>query len=113
MAVAVFLRACSVGVGHGVTDHVLEEHLEYAAGLLVDEATDALDATTAREAADSGLGDALDVVAQHLAMALGAALAESLASFTASRHVCQVSFLKCEQLPKSKQLVTLGKAKNR
>ena len=75
------LAAGVLGVGHGVTDHVLEEHLEHAAGLLVDEARDALDATTAREAADGGLGDALDVVAQHLAVALGAALAESLASF--------------------------------
>ena len=81
------LSASVLGVGHGVTDDVLEEHLEYAAGLFVDEATDALDATTACETADSGLGDALDVVAQHLAVALGAALAESLASFTASRHV--------------------------
>ena len=59
MAVTVFLRACSVG--DGVADDVLEEDLEHAAGLLVDEARDALDAAAAREAADGGLGDALDV----------------------------------------------------
>jgi len=33
-----------------------------------------------------GLGDALDVVAEHLAVALGAALAEALATLAASGH---------------------------
>ncbi len=41
------LPAGVLGVGDGVTDDVLEEHLEHAAGLLVDEARDALDATAA------------------------------------------------------------------
>ena len=63
-----------------------EEDLEHAAGLLVDEARDALDAATACEAADGGLGDALDVVAQHLAVALRATLAEALAALATSRH---------------------------
>jgi len=80
-----------LGVGHGVTDDVLEEDLEDTAGLLVDEAGDALDTTTACEAADGGLGDALDVVAKDLAVALGAALSESLASLSTSRHVVRVS----------------------
>ena len=79
-----------LGVGHGVTDDVLEEDLEDTAGLLVDEAADALDTTTAREAADGGLGDTLDVVAKDLAVALGAALSESLASLSTSRHVVRV-----------------------
>ena len=64
------LAAGVLGVGHGVTDHVLQEDLENTAGLLVDEARDALDATTACEPADGGLGDALDVVAKDLAVAL-------------------------------------------
>ena len=54
--------------------------LEGNAGLLVDQARDALDAATASQAADGGLGDALDVVAEHLAVAPGAALAQSLAA---------------------------------
>ena len=53
------LAARVLSVGHGVADHVLEEHLEHPAGLLVDEAADALDTTAARKAADGGLGDAL------------------------------------------------------
>ena len=55
-----------------------------SAGLLVDEAGDALHTTTAGEAADGRLGDALHVVAENLVVALGAALAEALAALTAS-----------------------------
>jgi len=44
---------------------------------------DTLDATTAGEATDGGLGDTLDVVAENLPVALGAALAEALATFSA------------------------------
>ena len=44
---------------------------------------DTLDAATTGQTADGGLGDALDVVAQDLAVALGAAFAEAFAAFTA------------------------------
>ena len=76
-----------LGVGHGITDDVLKENLEDTAGLLVDEAGDALDSTTASQATDGGLGDTLDVVTKNLPVALGAPLSESLASFAASSHV--------------------------
>ena len=56
------LPARVLRVGDRVADHVLQEDLEHAAGLLVDEARDALDAATASQAADGGLGDALEVV---------------------------------------------------
>ena len=75
-----------LGVGDGVTDDVLEEDLEDTAGLFVDESRDTLHTTTASETADGGLGDALDVVTENLAVTLGASLAESLASLAASRH---------------------------
>ena len=88
------LAASVLGVGDRVADHVLKENLEHTTGLLVDEARDALDATTASETADSRLSDALDVVAEDLAMALGAALAETLATLSTTRHV--VEFLKDE-----------------
>jgi len=48
---------------------------------------DTLDTTTTRETSDSGLGDALDVVSQDLAVTLGAALAETLATLAASSHI--------------------------
>ena len=47
-----------LGVGNGVTNNVLEEHLEDTAGLLIDEATDTLNATTASQTPDGRLGDA-------------------------------------------------------
>ena len=73
-----------LGVGDGVADDVLEEDLEDTAGLLVDQAGDALDATTSGQSANGGLGDTLDVVAKDLAVTLGAALSESFSSFTTS-----------------------------
>ena len=45
-----------------------------------------LHTTSARQAADGGLGNALDVVAKDLAVALSAALAKALASFSSSGH---------------------------
>ena len=77
-----------LGVGHGVADDVLAKDLEDRAGLLVDEARDTLHTAMARETADGGLGDALDVVAQHLAVTLGAALAETLTALATSGHAC-------------------------
>jgi len=74
-------------VGDSVTDDVLKEDLEDTSGLLIDEARDTLDTTTASQTADSGLGDTLDVITQDFAVTLGASLAESLASFASSSHV--------------------------
>ena len=84
------LAAAVLGVGDGVADDVLQEGLEDLTGLLVDVAVDALDTTTAGQAADGGLGDSGNVVAQDLAVALGASLAESLTSLAASSHVAVV-----------------------
>ena len=81
------LAAAVLGVGHSVTDDVLQENLEDGAGLLVDEAADALDTTTASKTADSRLGDALDVVAEDLAVTAGAALADPKVFVSLSRHV--------------------------
>jgi hypothetical protein len=72
-----------LGVGDGVTDNGLEEGLEDTTGLFVDHGGDTLDTATASETADSGLGDSLDVVTEDLTVTLGAALAETLATFSA------------------------------
>ena len=77
-------------VGDGIPDDVLKEHLEDTTGLLVDEAGDPLDSSPPRQTADGGLGDALDVVSQHLTVTLGASLSESLASLATSGHVAGV-----------------------
>merc|ERR1712212_922986 len=75
-----------LGVGHGITDDILQENLENTPGLLVDETTDPFDATPSCKSADCRLGDALNVVPQHLAVSLGSTLAQTLASFASSSH---------------------------
>ena len=82
-----------LGVGDGIADDVLEEHLQDTTGLLVDEAGDTLDTTTTSQTADGGLGDTLDVITQDFAMTLGAAFAEAFSSFSASRHVACILIL--------------------
>jgi hypothetical protein len=85
------LSASVLGVGHGISDDVLEEDLEYTTGLFVNQAADSLDTSSTGETADGWLGDALDVVTKNLAMALGTALAKSFASFAAASHCCTES----------------------
>lgn len=72
-----------LSVGDSVANDTLEEGLENTAGLLVDHGRDTLDTATTRQTADGGLGDTLDVVAQDLAVTLGAALSETLAALAA------------------------------
>jgi hypothetical protein len=81
------LALCVLGVCDSVTDDTLKEGLQNTAGLLVDHSGDTLDTTTTSETADRGLGYTLDVVAKNLAVTLGAALAETLATFAAWRSV--------------------------
>ena len=80
------LSAGVLGVGDGITDDVLEEHLEDTSGLLVDEAGDTLDTSTSRQSSDGRLGDSLDVITQDLPVTLGATLSESLSSLSSSSH---------------------------
>jgi hypothetical protein len=83
-----------LGVSDGVTDDGLKEGLEHTTGLFVDHSGNTLDTATAGETADSGLGDTLDVVAQNLAVTLGAALAETLTTFaTYSRLLVRGVFI--------------------
>ena len=76
-----------LGVGDSVPDDILQEDLQHSPGLLIDEARDTLDTASAGQTPDGGLGDALDVVPEHLPVTLGAPFAESLASLASSSHV--------------------------
>ena len=83
-----------LGVGDGIPDDILKEDLEDTTGLLIDESRDTLDSSTTRQPPDGGLGDALDVVSQHLPVTLSASLSQSLSSFATAGHVascCVVS----------------------
>jgi hypothetical protein len=73
-----------LGVGDGITNDVLKEDLQNTTSLFVDQSRNTLDTTTTSETANSGLGNALDVVTKDLAMTLGSSLSESLSSFSAA-----------------------------
>jgi hypothetical protein len=74
------LAAGVLSVGDGIANNVLEEDLENTTSLLIDQTRDTLDTTTTSETSNGGLGNALNVVTQHLAVTLGTRLAEALAS---------------------------------
>ena len=80
------LSASVLSVGDGVSDDVLKEDLQDTSGLLIDEARNALDTTTACKTSDGRLGNALDVVSEDLAVSLCSALAQSLSSLSSARH---------------------------
>ena len=84
------------GRGKETAALTLEEDLQHTTGLFVDQARNTLDTTTTRETTDSGLGDTLDVVAQDLAVTLGSALAEALATLSTWRGalVCCIAKVK-------------------
>ena len=81
-----------LGVGDGITDDILKEHLQDTTGLLVDQARDTLDSTTTGQTTDCWLGDTLDVITKHLPVTLGATLSKTLSSFATSRHVDSVRY---------------------
>ncbi|KAF3854462.1 hypothetical protein F7725_022517 [Dissostichus mawsoni] len=75
-----------LGVGDGITDHILQEDLQHPTGLLVDQTGDTLHSATASQTANSGFGDSLDVITENFTVTLGASFAESLSSFSSSTH---------------------------
>ena len=80
-------------VRHRVSDDVLQEHLENASGLLVDESRDALHTTSASQSANCRFGNSLDVITEDLAMPFCTSFSESLSSFASSSHCCMMLFV--------------------
>ena len=76
-----------LSVCHGITDDVLQENFENSTGLLVDEARDTLDTTTAGKTPNGRLRDTLDVITENFPVTLSATLSETLSSFATSGHV--------------------------
>ena len=75
-----------LGVGDGIPDHILQEHLQHTTGLFVDQTRDSLHTTSASKTTDGWLGDTLDVITQNLPVTLGAPLSQSFSSLASSRH---------------------------
>lgn len=78
-------------VRDGVADHILEEHLQHSASLLVYQAGYTFDAAPAGETTDGRLRDALDVIAQHFPVTLRSAFSQTLSTLTATGHVDYVT----------------------
>ena len=78
-------------VGDSISDDILKENLKNSTSLLIDQTRDTLDSSTTSQPSDSGFGDTLDVVSQHLPVTLSASLSKSLSSFATSSHVAVVS----------------------
>merc|ERR1719150_1867679 len=75
-----------LGVGDSISDDVLQEHLQDAPRLLIDETTNPLDSASSSQSSDRWLGDALNVIPQDFTMPLGASLPQALSSFATSSH---------------------------
>ena len=76
------LSAGVLGVGDGVTDNVLQKHLEDSTGFLINQSGNTLHTTTTSQTANGGLRNSLDVITQYLAVTLGAALSQTFSAFT-------------------------------
>ncbi|KAF2282968.1 hypothetical protein GH714_043287 [Hevea brasiliensis] len=72
------------GIGNGVPNDILEKDLEDASCLLVDETADAFDSTTPSQSPNGRLGDALNVIPEHLPVPLGTSLSQSLSSLSST-----------------------------
>lgn len=70
-----------------IANHLLQENLHNATSLLVHKTGDPLDSATASQSANVGLRDALNIVAEHLAVSLATSLAQALSSLSTSRHL--------------------------
>ena len=70
--------------GHGVPEDVKKKILQHSPGFLVDESGDALDPSSTSQTTNVTFCDALDVVAENLAVTFGASPADSFFSFAAS-----------------------------
>jgi hypothetical protein len=70
-----------------ITDDVLKEHFQDTTSFLIDKTADTLDTTTTGQSTDCRLGDTLDVITQHFAMAFRSSFAETFSSLSASSHV--------------------------
>eukprot|EP00091_Calanus_sinicus_P013499 TRINITY_DN29974_c0_g1_i1.p1 TRINITY_DN29974_c0_g1~~TRINITY_DN29974_c0_g1_i1.p1 ORF type:complete len:121 (+),score=9.21 TRINITY_DN29974_c0_g1_i1:132-494(+) len=77
-----------LSVCDGIPDDVLQEDLQNSTSFLINKTRDTLDTSTSRETPDGRLGDSLDVVSQHLTMALGSSLSKSLSSLCHVQSCC-------------------------
>ncbi len=91
-------------VRHRIANDILQEDLQNASSLLINETSDALDAPAPRQSSNCWLGNALDVVSANLAMALCAALTETLATLATSTHNVLMPFCSRGEMESGKEI---------
>lgn len=70
--------ASVLSVRDRVANDVLQKDLQHATCFFIDQSAYALDSTSASQTADGRLRDTLNVITEHLAMALSAAFSQTL-----------------------------------
>ena len=75
-----------LSVRHSIANNVLQEDLQNASGLLVDQPADPLHSTSSCKTPDSRLSDSLNVITENFPMTLRSSLTEPLASFSTTWH---------------------------
>ena len=81
----------------GIPDHILQEDLQDASGLFINEAADTLDASSPGQTPDGGLGDTLDIISENFPVPLGTSFPQTLASLSTPRHLSFLAARRCSQ----------------
>jgi hypothetical protein len=76
-----------LAVGNRVANDVFQEELQDATHFLINEARNAFDTASTSQSTNGWFRDALDVIAEHFAMALRTTLSQTFATFSTARHV--------------------------
>merc|ERR1719147_428620 len=67
---------------HCVSHHILQKHSQHGSNLFINKTRYSLDSSPPSEPSDSWLGDALDIVSQHLSMPLSSSFSQSFSPFS-------------------------------
>jgi hypothetical protein len=84
---------CVFRVRDGIADAIFQKDFQYTTGFFINQATDTFHSTTTGQTTNGRLGNALDVVAQYLAVTLGAAFAELLVNEEREERGCEMGNL--------------------
>ncbi|KAG6544032.1 hypothetical protein Mapa_014555 [Marchantia paleacea] len=84
------LSPCVLRICHRISNHILQKNLQNPASLLINQPADSLHSSSSGQTPDGGLGNPLNIISEHLPVTLGASLAQTFTSLSASRHSCDL-----------------------
>ncbi|KAF1894647.1 hypothetical protein Lal_00027024 [Lupinus albus] len=74
-------------ISNCITNHILQEDFENTSRLFINQTTDSFHTSSSRQSPNRRFCDSLNVVAQNLSMPLRATFAQTLSTFSTTRHV--------------------------